>query len=160
MLAATDRLRRRDEFSATIAGGRRAAQGAVVVHAAARPRLAVVPTAADSVVGDWSVQIAQAGLDASNPVRNRPKSSVRAGFVVSKAVGGAVVRNRVRRRLRHLMRPRLERLPDGTDVVVRALPDAANRTYSALAADLDGALSTIIKDPIRPARPRRSRGRS
>ncbi len=165
MLAATDRLRRRDEFSATVAGGRRAARGAVVVHAAARPPIAVVPSAAvptatESAADERPGQIAQTGLGASNPVRNPAKSSVRAGFVVSKAVGGAVVRNRVRRRLRHLMRSRLERLPDRTDVVVRALPDAANRTYSALAADLDGALSAIIKDPIRPARPRRSRGRS
>jgi ribonuclease P protein component len=160
MLAATDRLRRRDEFSATVAGGRRAARGAVVVHAAARPPIAVVPTATESAADERPGQIAQTSLGASNPVRNPANSSVRAGFVVSKAVGGAVVRNRVRRRLRHLMRSRLERLPDRTDVVVRALPDAANRTYSALAADLDGALSTIIKEPIRPARPRRSRGRS
>jgi ribonuclease P protein component len=105
-------------------------------------------------------EITQTSLRASNPVRNPARLSVRAGFVVSKAVGGAVVRNRVRRRLRHLMRSRLERLPGGTDVVVRALPGAAKRTYSALGADLDGALSTIIKKPIRPARSRRNRGRS
>jgi len=104
-------------------------------------------------------QIPQAALSRSNSARNRAKPSVRAGFVVSKAVGGAVVRNRVRRRLRHLMRSRLDLLPDRTDVVVRALPGAANRTYAALGADLDGALSTIVKGPIRPARSRR-RGRS
>jgi ribonuclease P protein component len=104
-------------------------------------------------------QIHQTAPSTSNPARNPTKPSVRAGFVVSKSVGGAVVRNRVRRRLRHLMRSRLDRLPDRTDVVVRALPGAANRTYAALGADLDGALSTIAKDPIRPAQPRR-RGRS
>ncbi|HEY9482229.1 MAG TPA: ribonuclease P protein component [Micromonosporaceae bacterium] len=156
MLAATDRLRRRDEFSATVAGGRRAARGSVVVHLASRPSKAVGPTDAEASGGGRTPQTA---ISTSNPARISMKPSVRVGFVVSKAVGGAVVRNRVRRRLRHLMRARLDRLPDRTDVVVRALPGAANRTYAALGADLDGALSTIVKDPIRPARPGR-RGRS
>jgi ribonuclease P protein component len=66
----------------------------------------------------------------------------RAGFVVPKTVGGAVVRNRVKRRLRHLIRDRLELLPPGTDLVVRALPGAANRSFAGLAGDLDTALDT------------------
>ena len=64
----------------------------------------------------------------------------RAGFVVPRAVGGAVVRNRVKRRLRHLVRERIGTLPAGTDLVVRALPAAADRSYQGLAADLDAAL--------------------
>src|SRR5947207_2708700 len=69
----------------------------------------------------------------------------RAGFVVPKAIGGAVVRNQVKRRLRHLMRERLGRLPDGTDVVVRALPAAARRSSTGLAADLDAALDVATR---------------
>ncbi|GAA5189041.1 hypothetical protein GCM10023322_41070 [Rugosimonospora acidiphila] len=65
----------------------------------------------------------------------------RAGFVVSKAVGIAVVRNRVKRRLRDLVRERIGDLQPGTDLVVRALPGVATRSYSQLAADLDGALA-------------------
>jgi ribonuclease P protein component len=61
--------------------------------------------------------------------------------VVSKAVGGAVVRNLVKRRLRHLMRARIRALPAGAMLVVRALPAAAGRTYTELGADLDGALA-------------------
>src|SRR5689334_15538297 len=41
------------------------------------------------------------------------------GFIVSKAVGNAVVRNRVQRRLRHLARDRIDRLPRGSLLVVR-----------------------------------------
>ena len=37
----------------------------------------------------------------------------RAGFIISRAVGGAVVRNRVRRRLRQLVRAELAALPAG-----------------------------------------------
>jgi ribonuclease P protein component len=60
---------------------------------------------------------------------------------VSRGVGGAVVRNRVRRRLRHLMRERLDRLPPGARVVIRANPAAADRSSAQLAADLDRALT-------------------
>lgn len=67
------------------------------------------------------------------------------GLVVSKAVGNAVVRNRVKRRLRALMRERLGALPDRSSVVVRALAPAARRPYAELAADLDGAVRTAVR---------------
>lgn len=57
---------------------------------------------------------------------------------MSKAVGGAVVRNRVKRRLRHLSRPLVE-ATTGLQVVVRALPPAAAASSEALARDLDSA---------------------
>lgn len=82
----------------------------------------------------------------------QPSASTRAGFVVSKAVGNAVVRNRVRRRLRALTRERLAALPAGSTLVVRALPAAAEASYPRLAADLDAAL-TVARSP----RERRSR---
>jgi ribonuclease P protein component len=65
----------------------------------------------------------------------------RAGFVVSKAIGGAVTRNKVRRRLQHLVRPRLAGLPPGARLVVRALPASAAASYETLGADLDAALA-------------------
>jgi ribonuclease P protein component len=67
----------------------------------------------------------------------------RVGFVVSRSVGPAVVRNRVRRRLRHLMRERLSAVPTGSLLVVRAAPAAALASNAGLAADLDGALHTL-----------------
>ncbi|MEU4557305.1 ribonuclease P protein component [Actinoplanes sp. NPDC023936] len=77
-------------------------------------------------------------------------STARAGFVVSKAVGNAVTRNKVRRRLRHLVRPLLADLPECTVLVVRALPPAAEASFATLAADLEGALAAARK----PRRPR------
>ncbi|TWH67477.1 ribonuclease P protein component [Micromonospora olivasterospora] len=76
----------------------------------------------------------------------------RAGFVVSKAVGPAVVRNTVRRRLRHLVRERLAALPPGSTLVVRALPPAAEASYARLGADLDATLAAA-RSP-RTRRPR------
>lgn len=65
-----------------------------------------------------------------------------AGFAVSRAVGTAVVRNRVKRRLRHLVASRLDRLPAGTCLVVRALPAAADASSAELESDLDAALES------------------
>lgn len=63
-------------------------------------------------------------------------SASRAGFVVSKAVGDAVARNRVKRRLRHLARGRIDAARRPIDVVVRALPTA---TTGDLAGDFESA---------------------
>jgi ribonuclease P protein component len=68
-----------------------------------------------------------------------------AGFVVSKAVGGSVVRHRVARRLRHLVAPRLVDLPRDVRLVVRALPPAAGATSAELAVDLDAGLSGALR---------------
>ena len=68
----------------------------------------------------------------------------RVGFVVSKAVGGAVVRNRVKRRLRALVAARLDLLPLGTDVVVRANPVAAQASSAEMAVDLDRLLTRAV----------------
>jgi ribonuclease P protein component len=69
----------------------------------------------------------------------------RAGLVVSKAVGGSVVRHRVSRRLRHLLAPRLAELPPGAMVVVRALPLAAEATSAELGGDLDAGIRGVLR---------------
>ncbi|HWC35557.1 MAG TPA: ribonuclease P protein component [Mycobacteriales bacterium] len=66
------------------------------------------------------------------------------GFVVGRAVGPAVTRNQVRRRLRHLIAARLPMLPAGARLVVRATPAAAGRSSQALGVALDGALATAF----------------
>jgi ribonuclease P protein component len=72
-------------------------------------------------------------------------SAARVGFVVSKAVGPAVVRTAVKRRLRHLVRDRLGELPPGSLLVVRALPPAAGADSATLGADLDSALRKLLR---------------
>ena len=111
MLAADQRLRRSDDFATVIRRGRRAARNGLVVHLHAP--------------------------DSTEPVARRP----RAGFVVPRTVGSAVTRNTVRRRLRHLLRTELDRLSPGTDVVVRVLPEAAERSFEELGRHLREALA-------------------
>jgi ribonuclease P protein component len=73
--------------------------------------------------------------------------SCRAGFVVSKKVGNAVVRNRVRRRLREALRAILaeyatypKSLPKAFDVIIIAKPAAATANYWQLKAALEHTL--------------------
>ena len=73
-----------------------------------------------------------------------PAREPRVGFVVSKAVGNAVTRSSVKRRLRHLARERLSWLPDSAVLVVRALPAAADASYAALGSDLDRGLQRLV----------------
>jgi len=68
----------------------------------------------------------------------------RVGFVVSKAVGDAVTRNRVKRRLRHLAREHVSSLPGSAVLVVRALPAAAEASYDALGHDLANGLRRVL----------------
>lgn len=116
--------------------GRRAGRRHLVVHAY-RPEIAASEHAVDGRHGvDGKHEVDRA------PTRT-PSDRTRVGFVVSKAVGGSVVRHRVSRRLRHLVRDRLPELPAGMLLVVRALPPAAEATSQDLGADLDSALRKL-----------------
>jgi ribonuclease P protein component len=56
----------------------------------------------------------------------------RAGFVTSRRIGNAIVRNRVRRRLREIVRGQQAELAPGWWLVVVARPAAAKATSAAL----------------------------
>jgi ribonuclease P protein component len=117
VLPSEHRLRRREDFATAVRRGRRAGRPLLVVHLFRAPD----------------------PHEAGGPV-----PPARAGFVVSKAIGGAVVRNLVKRRLRHLIRDRLASLPAGSLVVVRALPGAGEAGHDQLSRDLDTALQRLL----------------
>lgn len=78
----------------------------------------------------------------------RGSEAVRVGFVVSKQIGNAVVRNRVKRRLRHLAAAQLAATPLGVDLVVRALPRSATAA-GELSGDLSSAWSRAVTKVLR-----------
>jgi ribonuclease P protein component len=117
VLARRHRLTATAGFSATTRGGRRAGSRTLIVHLALRDPSAGSPEEAPE--------------------------AARVGFAVGRAVGNAVNRNRVKRRLRHLVRERLALLPTSADLVVRALPAAGEASYAALGRDLDQALGRL-----------------
>lgn len=134
MLPANRRVRRGEDFARAIRGGQRTGRSTLVAYLATLSEPAVVT-----------------GVDEA---RTGPS---RAGFVVSKAVGPAVVRNRVKRRLRHLVAQRLNRFPPNSVLVIRALPASANASHADLARDLDSALARLGAGGA--DKPRSTRGR-
>ena len=63
------------------------------------------------------------------------EKAFRVGLVTSRRVGGAVVRNRVRRRLRDIVRRHQHALVSGLWLVVVARPAAAHASSAALEAE-------------------------
>ena len=116
MLAADHRLRDSDAFRRTVSSGRRAGGAALVVHLLD---------------------------DAPGPISSGRHGGPRVGLVVGKAVGNAVVRNRVKRQLRHLVREHLTHLSASSDLVIRALPAAAGVRSTELGADLARCLQRV-----------------
>jgi ribonuclease P protein component len=117
VLTKAHRLTSSDLFARAVRRGRRAGTRTLVLH-----------------VADGS----------SDPREADAGSGPRVGFVVSKAVGPAVTRNLVKRRLRHLARERLASLPGSAVLVVRALPGSATASYDTLGADFDAALARLL----------------
>ena len=83
-------------------------------------------------------------LQAADSPSSAPESPFRLGFTASRKVGGAVQRNRARRRLRAaaaaLMPAHAAR---GMDYVLVARADTVSRPYPGLLADLEAALRRL-----------------
>lgn len=77
----------------------------------------------------------------------------RVGFVIPRSVGGAVVRNRIRRRLRAALDARLEALA-GSDLVVVVRPGAADLPGAELIEHLGRCLASLSGRPGATPRPR------
>ena len=65
------------------------------------------------------------------------QDSLRVGYTVSKRVGNAVVRNRVKRRLREMTRASAALLQPGWDYVIIARHSAAFADYRSLLKDFE-----------------------
>ncbi|MFV0252931.1 MAG: ribonuclease P protein component [Beutenbergiaceae bacterium] len=115
MLPARHRMRRSSDFAQAIRSGRRTSSRHLVVHLV--------------------LQNAHAVPDDPKEWSSEPEPA-RVGFVVSKAVGNAPQRNRVKRRLRELSYRHLPLLPAGSLTVIRALPAARTALYEELGSEL------------------------
>src|SRR3990170_3615290 len=65
----------------------------------------------------------------------------RVGLSTPRTLGGSVQRNRIRRRLRELLRRRLEAIGPGWDLLLIARPAAGQATF----AELGGALDSLLQ---------------
>ncbi len=123
MLPAPHRMRLHREFDQAVRRGRRAGGRYLVVHL-------------------WvPADVASSAPDVGSPGQDR---RVRVGLVVSRAVGNAVVRNQVKRRLRAQLTLRLGRLPVGSLVVVRAQAAVNTLSSAGMGEALDRALGRLL----------------
>ena len=68
------------------------------------------------------------------------RAETRIGLSTPKAVGGSVQRNRVRRRLREILRRRVDAIGPGWDLLLIARPAAGQATFAELGDAIDAAL--------------------
>ncbi|WP_454194368.1 ribonuclease P protein component [Nocardia sp. Marseille-Q1738] len=129
MLPEPYRLHHRADFSRTVRRGQRIGRRDLVVHALLGEYDGVVGVNErhDQIPDDKLVRV----------------GGPRFGLIVSKAVGNAVIRHRVARRLRHMCAQVLAEVPPGTDVVIRVLPGAATASSEDLLRQLRGALRKL-----------------
>ncbi|EDM79462.1 ribonuclease P protein component [Plesiocystis pacifica SIR-1] len=103
------------------------------------------------------------GGDADGEGRPVPDSSslppTRCGITVTRKVGNAVVRNRIKRLVREVFRQNRTRLPPGLDIVWVAKQQAAEANFSAVQADFERLLVELERAPSRRDRDRRDRSR-
>lgn len=59
------------------------------------------------------------------------------GFTIPRAVGKAVIRNRIRRRMREVCRGALAQLPDGWAIVFNPRRNAASVIFAELVREVD-----------------------
>ena len=145
MLPRLLRMHKSKDFRRTTRRGLRASRPTLIVHAMHAPDDAGSKDAGSKDAGSKDPMV---------------QSGLRIGFVVSGAVGNAVTRNRVKRRLRHLAAAHVADTPVGLDrridIVVRALPRAAT-VPEEVPEDFGSAWYEVVSR-LSPSRPAQSGG--
>ena len=80
-----------------------------------------------------------------------PGARSRFGISVKKAVGGAVVRNRIRRRIREILRRNQTEIPTGWDIVIHPRRSVAEAPFAPLEAELVRLLRSLGPSDTPPA---------
>ena len=78
----------------------------------------------------------------------------RFGISVKKALGGAVVRNRIKRRIREILRRNRTEIPTGWDIVIHPRSSVAKAAYASLETELVRLLRGIRATPAAPTAPK------
>ena len=88
----------------------------------------------------------------THAVLRTPESPARFGYIVSKAVGNAVTRNLVRRRLKFISEQAIRAGFTGVEVVFRALPAAAGASFPELQLEVERSLRKVQRlQVLKPA---------
>ena len=111
---------------------------------------------ADFLAANKGIRVARPGFVLLVNRGAAPEGAMRYGITVTKRIGGAVVRNRMKRRFRELLRATLpgEGLPD-TDHVLIGREGGVERDFAAMRDELSVALTRAREGKGDPQRRRR-----
>jgi ribonuclease P protein component len=87
----------------------------------------------------------------SRPEDATPQPLARVGFTVGRQLGGAVERNRIKRRLREVVRVGRAALPGASDVVINPKKTVLTMEFKVLFDEVDRAFATIGKATVAKA---------
>ena len=127
------RLLKRVEFEAVYGAGQRRSSPQFSVFFRAQTALSKEATGRQ-LTRDRNASSAKA------PAASR---SSRFGISVKKALGGAVVRNRIRRRVREIVRRNRTEIPTGWDIVIHPRSTVAQAAFAPLEAELVRLLRSL-----------------
>lgn len=77
-------------------------------------------------------------------LRNNGEQGVRVGFTCPRALGGAVVRNRIKRRVREAVRARLDLAGAGWEIVINPRLRARTAPFSKLEGEIERLLQRCV----------------
>lgn len=72
-------------------------------------------------------------------------SPARFGFIANRQLGGAVVRNRIRRQLKAICADAASEIEDGTEIIIRVFPDSRKASFTELKEDITALLLRRVK---------------
>jgi ribonuclease P protein component len=118
------RLLKRVEYEAVYGAGQRRSSSQFSVFFRARTGL--------------PIDAAERGLSRTDSFAGAPETTraSRFGISVKKALGGAVVRNRIKRRVREILRRNRTEIPAGWDIVIHPKSTVARMEFAPLEAEL------------------------
>ena len=130
------RLLRRADFEVVYGAGQRRSSPQFAVFFRAQQTIQCEPSGREPAVSHVKARATV------NDIRG-PSSISRFGISVKKALGGAVQRNRIRRRIREILRRNRTEIPSGWDIVIHPRRSVAQAPFAPLEAELVRLLRSI-----------------
>jgi ribonuclease P protein component len=145
------RLLKRAEYEAVYGAGQRRSSPQFSIFFRARSGLANETMGQEPARQGSNSNTSAEGLPVpASPAGDRQASASRFGISVKKALGGAVTRNRIRRRIREILRRHRTEIPTGWDIVIHPKATVARAEFAPLEAELVRLLRSVQNSGPKP----------
>jgi len=137
------RLLKRVEYEAVYGAGQRRSSPQFSVFFRAHAALPKDDAGREAPREGFSESAAESSPSAGALTGGGARRMSRFGISVKKALGGAVVRNRIKRRVREILRRNRTEIPTGWDIVIHPKSSVALAAFAPLEAELVRLLRSI-----------------